>query len=196
MMRRALGHMQRKARCAPLESSASEADAASGKPAPESHCAQDDHEALRLWMRMLSCTVRIEDSIRARLRAGFHITLPRFDLMAQLAREPDGVRMGELSRRMMVSGGNVTAITDQLEREKLVQRLPDPQDRRVFVVRLTPAGRRSFQRMAQAHESWVAELFDGLAPQDKASLSDILGRIRQQLTNKETGDASPARTKA
>ena len=81
---------------------------------------KDHHQSLKLWLRMLSCTMRIENEIRSRLRATFDITLPRFDLMAQLERHPDGLRMGELSKRMMVTGGNITGITDQLEREQLV----------------------------------------------------------------------------
>jgi DNA-binding MarR family transcriptional regulator len=88
---------------------------------------------------MLSCTVLIENEIRSRLRATFGITLPRFDLMAQLERHPEGLRMGELSKRMMVTGGNVTGITDQLEAGSLVVRVPDPKDGRAFSVKLTPA---------------------------------------------------------
>jgi len=76
----------------------------------------DHHASLRLWLRLLSATTRIEDTVRQRLREQFDITLPRFDLMAQLEREREGLSMGELSRRMMVTGGNVTAIVDQLEK--------------------------------------------------------------------------------
>jgi DNA-binding MarR family transcriptional regulator len=92
------------------------------------------HQALKLWLRLLACTVRVESTIRGRLRATFGITLPRFDLMAQLERHPDGLRMGELSKRMMVTGGNVTGIADQLERERLVVRVPDPHDGRASMV--------------------------------------------------------------
>ena len=92
-----------------------------------SRLTQDHHQSLKLWLRMLSCTVRIENEIRSRLRTTFDITLPRFDLMAQLERYPDGLRMGELSKRMMVTGGNITGITDQLEQEALVVRVPDPE---------------------------------------------------------------------
>ena len=90
----------------------------------------DHHASLRLWLRLLSATTRIEDTIRQRLREQFGITLPRFDLMAQLEREPQGLSMSELSRRMMVTGGNVTSIVDQLEKEQLVQRQMQASDRR------------------------------------------------------------------
>ena len=103
----------------------------------------DHHASLRLWLRLLSCTTRIEDTIRQRLREQFGITLPRFDLMAQLEREPEGLTMGEVSRRMMVTGGNVTTIVDQLEREQLVQRSAVPGDRRAYHLTLTEAGRQA-----------------------------------------------------
>lgn len=130
---------------------------------------------------MLSCTVLIEDQIRSRLRAEFDITLPRFDLMAQLERHPEGLRMGELSRRMMVTGGNVTGITDQLEQEKLVVRVSDAKDKRSYSVKLTAAGRRAFKRMALVHEAWIADLFSGLQAEQKDQLIELLSQIKTQV---------------
>src|ERR1700689_1909663 len=69
----------------------------------EPRATEDDHQALRLWLRLLSCTMRIENRVRSGLRTGFSTTLPRFDLMAQLERHPDGLRISELSKRLMVS---------------------------------------------------------------------------------------------
>ena len=142
---------------------------------------QDHHQSLKLWLRMLSCTVRIENEIRSRLRTTFDITLPRFDLMAQLERHPEGLRMGELSKRMMVTGGNITGITDQLEQEQLVQRVPDQKDRRVFTVRLTEAGRRTFAEMAVVHEGWIADLLKDMSPEDKGHLIGLLSQMKQHL---------------
>ena len=146
-----------------------------------SRLTQDHHQSLKLWLRMLSCTVRIENEIRSRMRATFDITLPRFDLMAQLERHPQGLRMGELSRRMMVTGGNITGITDQLEQEKLVLRVPDPKDRRVFTVKLTEAGRRTFAEMAVVHEGWIAEMLQAISPEDKGQLINLLSHMKQHL---------------
>lgn len=148
-----------------------------------SRLTQDHHQSLKLWLRMLSCTVKIENEVRTRLRATFGITLPRFDLMAQLERFPDGLRMGELSRRMMVTGGNITGITDQLEQEKLVARVVDPKDRRSYSVKLTPAGRRAFDEMAKVHEGWITELLQGVSPDDKTQLIDLLSQMKQQLND-------------
>jgi DNA-binding MarR family transcriptional regulator len=138
-----------------------------------------DHAAeLRLWLRMLTCTQLIERNIRGALREKFDTTLPRFDLMAQLERAPKGLKMNELSRRLMVTGGNITGITDQLVSEGLVERVAVEGDRRAYLVRLTPAGRRSFEAMAQAHEAWIVQAFDGLAEKDIAQLSKLLGRVK------------------
>ncbi|MBM3387404.1 MAG: MarR family transcriptional regulator [Betaproteobacteria bacterium] len=139
----------------------------------------EHHASLRLWLRLLSATTRIEDTIRQRLREHFGITLPRFDLMAQLEREPEGLSMGELSRRMMVTGGNVTTIVDQLEKEQLVTRTPQPGDRRSFTVRLTAEGRKAFTAMATAHEAWVVERFAPLSERQHAQLYKLLGTLKQ-----------------
>ena len=141
----------------------------------------DQHASLRLWLRLLSCTTRVEDKIRQKLRESFDITLPRFDLMAQLERHPDGLTMGELSRRMMVTGGNITTIVDQLEKEKLVMRQVGATDRRSFTVKLTQSGRDAFSDMAVAHEEWVAEMFAGLSSNQQNQLNSLLGALKKNL---------------
>ena len=145
----------------------------------------DQHASLRLWLRLLSCTTRVEDKIRQKLRESFDITLPRFDLMAQLERHPDGLSMGELSRRMMVTGGNITTIVDQLEKEKLVLREVGANDRRSFTVKLTQAGKDAFTNMAIAHEAWVADLFEGLSVSQQTELYTLLGAMKKNLQKQE-----------
>jgi DNA-binding MarR family transcriptional regulator len=148
----------------------------------ETRATADDHLALRLWLRLLACTNLVEAPLRSRLRTQFDgASLPRFDLMAQLDRHPDGLKMRELSRRLMVTGGNVTGLTDKLVAEGLVERRDDPQDRRAFTVRLTPDGQHQFRAMAQAHEAWVVELLGGLTAEQQARLFELLGLLKQQL---------------
>ena len=147
----------------------------------ESRVKDSHHQALKLWLRLLSCTTRIEGVIRNRLRCEFAITLPRFDLLAQLEREPDGLTMGELSQRLMVTGANVTGITDQLEAEGLVTRAMHPTDRRAFAVQLTARGRRQFRRMAAIHEQWVIELFAGWDNKQKNQMYALLASLKQHV---------------
>jgi DNA-binding MarR family transcriptional regulator len=147
----------------------------------ETRASNEHHDALRLWLRLLATTNLIETRVRALLQREFTITLPRFDLMAQLERAPEGLKMGELSRRMMVTGGNVTGITDLLEREGLVVRLGDREDRRALRVRLTPAGRRTFRAMAEAHERWIIQAFATLGAADIRRLGELLGRVKNHV---------------
>lgn len=144
-----------------------------------------DQRALRVWLRLLTCTQLIERRVRSRLREQFATTLPRFDLMAQLERHPEGLKMGELSRLLMVTGGNVTAIVDQLEKEGLVERLDEPADRRAFRIRLTRTGERSFAEMARAHEGWVVELFGGMSRREQDDLLRLLAKVKQHAVEKE-----------
>ena len=124
----------------------------------ETRATVDDHRALRLWLRLLTCSQLIERHVRSRLRERFGTTLQRFDLLSQLERHPTGLKMNELSRLLMVTGGNVTGIVDQLVKEGLVERVDDAADRRAWRVKLTRAGGKAFAEMARAHEDWVAEL--------------------------------------
>lgn len=142
--------------------------------------AHSEHpDELRLWLRLLTCTQLIEKQVRNELREQFATTLPRFDLMSQLERSPDGLKMNELSRRMMVTGGNVTGITDQLVTEGLVERVDVAGDRRAWRVRLTARGRKLFNDMAEQHEAWICDAFSALNPKEISQLHKLLGKVKQ-----------------
>src|ERR671927_1257559 len=112
---------------------------------------EDHRDELRLWLRLLTCTTLIEGEVRRRLRERFDVTLPRFDLMAQLDRAPDGMTLSDLSRRMMVSNGNLTSLVERLVRSGHLDRRNSEADRRAQVISLTEAGRAEFRAMAAAH---------------------------------------------
>jgi DNA-binding MarR family transcriptional regulator len=154
-------------------------------PDSETRVRDDHHDSLRLWLRLLSCSTLIENHIRQRLQGEFATTLPRFDLMAQLERCPEGLKMGELSKRLMVTGGNVTGITDMLEKEGLVARVIDSQDRRAFRVKLTPSGQRLFKRMAADHERWIIDLFEDLPSKGKQQLAGLLNHLKIHVRRRE-----------
>ncbi|AXV16984.1 MarR family transcriptional regulator [Neorhizobium sp. SOG26] len=143
----------------------------------------------RLWLRMLSTTKLITTEIRRRLRSEFGATLPQFDLMAQLYREKDGLRLGELSKRTMVTNGNVTGLVERLEADGHVQRLTPEGDRRVTVAILTPDGISLFERMAAAHEGWLRDIMADVDPAMIASLWTEIGAVKSSARNHLSGSA-------
>jgi len=135
-------------------------------------------DELRLWLRLLTCTTLIEGEVRSRLRERFDVTLPRFDLMAQLYRAPKAMTLGELSQRMMVSNGNVTGLVERLVESGHLDRRTSASDRRVQVIRLTKAGRAEFRKMAAEHEDWIADMFSDLSPKDVRELMRLLAKTK------------------
>jgi DNA-binding MarR family transcriptional regulator len=141
---------------------------------PEEH-----GDELRLWLRFLTCTTLIEGEVRSRLRDRFDVTLPRFDLMAQLDKAPEGMTLSDLSKRMMVSNGNVTGLVERLVESGHLDRRTSDQDRRAQVIRLTKAGRAEFRKMAAEHELWIAEIFSDLSEKDVRDLMRLLAKTKR-----------------
>jgi DNA-binding MarR family transcriptional regulator len=154
---------------------------------------QDHATELRLWLRLLACTNLIEVEIRRRLRERFNTTLPRFDLLAQLERSDDGLLLGELSRRMMVSNGNVTGLAERLVQAGLIERNISEADRRAVRVRLTDKGRKEFAEMAAAHAEWIGELFGRFSESEQKALWSRLGELKASVL-KGTTPRAPSET--
>lgn len=138
-------------------------------------------QSLRLWLRLLSCESIIEQYIRTRLREEFSITLPQFDVLAELQHVGTPLTMTALSKQLMVSNGNVTGVIDRLVRDGLVKRAPSRSDRRVQMISLTDAGRQTFKEMALKHEQWISDLFDFLPMKDMYALIETLSRAHEAL---------------
>lgn len=149
----------------------------SASVAPEGSGAVLEKQRLRIWLRLLKISRQMEAEIRERLRVEFATTLPRFDVLAALYREPDGLKMTELSSALMVSNGNVTGIVERLVSDGLVVRIPVSGDRRAMIVQLTPAGRKDFAHMAKIHEGWVASMLKTLSDEDANTLVHLLDNV-------------------
>ncbi|GGF36372.1 MarR family transcriptional regulator [Aliidongia dinghuensis] len=150
-------------------------------PDRESAVAEDDRLQLRLWLRLLTCTELIEDQVRGRLRTEFQTTLPRFDVLAQLDRAPDGLTLSALSSRLMVSNGNVTGLVDAMARDGLVARRANPADGRSALIQATAAGARLFAAMAPTHQAWIDGLMAGLTRAEMVLLLELLGKLKQSV---------------
>jgi len=141
----------------------------------------DHHDQLRLWLRLFSVARLIESDVRRRLQSEFDVTLPRFDILSQIYRMPDGLMLGELSQRLMVSPGNITSIIKRLVDDELIVRTQNPQDRRENIVRMTPLGRTKFAEMAIANERWICELTEQLSPTEVKSLMALLLKMKTSV---------------
>jgi DNA-binding MarR family transcriptional regulator len=154
----------------------------------------DGRASVRTWLRLLTCSTLVEREVRARLREDFETTLPRFDLLAQLdlAQRDDvpGLTMSELSRRLMVTNGNLTSLVERLVQERLVRRVQAPSDRRISIIRLTPAGKRTIDALTTAHREWIAAVFADLNAADRDRLYELLGALRNSIL--AAGKADPS----
>jgi DNA-binding MarR family transcriptional regulator len=139
------------------------------------------HLELRVWLRLLGCSVKMESILSQRLRKEFKTSLARFDVLAQLERFPDGLSMSDLSRRLIVSNGAITGLVDKLMAAGLVMRQDDPRDRRSVIVRLTRKGRESFLRMARRHEEWVVSILGDLSAPAQSELLQNLTLLQHNL---------------
>ena len=148
------------------------------EPAHESDGA---HLELRIWLRLLACSTRIEKALNARLRKEFNTTLARFDLLAQLARSPVGATMSEVSELLMVSNGAITGLVQKLEADGFIHREVDSEDRRTFRLRLSQDGAKEFARMARRHEEWVIALIGDLSPVAQSDLLQHLTLLKRRL---------------
>ena len=149
---------------------------------------EDHRDELRLWLRLLTCTTLIEGEVRRRLRDRFDVTLPRFDLMAQLDKAPEGMTLSDLSKRMMVSNGNLTGLVDRLVASGHVDRRVSATDRRALMISLTEAGRAEFRTMAAEHEGWIAELFGDMSQKDQKDLMRLLAKTKLSARRAIMGD--------
>ena len=145
---------------------------------------QGSKQRLRLWLRLLGVTRKIEAALRERMRVEFDSTLPRFDVMAALSRHPQGLRMSDLSGVLRVSNGNVTGIVDRLAEDGLVMRVPVAGDRRATLVRLTAKGAEVFARQAAEHEAWIDAMLSELSADEARSYAARLRTLAQRLDEK------------
>lgn len=144
-----------------------------------------DSLELRIWLRLLSCTNIISRHLRRNLKNSYSLSLPRFDLLAQVGRPRLGPSLGELSRRLLVTKGNITDIVARLEAENLVERRRDDTDGRIQYVFLTKTGHELLNDVLPAHNKWLRDLMRGMSRQELSTLYQALGILTTAL--KEMG---------
>ena len=148
----------------------------------ETRITEKSNQSLALWLRLQACHNLVLNYVRDKMRQQFNVTLPRYDLMAQLAGQKNGLKMGELSARLMVSNGNITTITTQLEKEELIERILSTEDRRSTFVRLTPKGTKAFNKMQKAYDAYIQEAFSQFSETNTKKLQKSLSDLKKTLS--------------
>lgn len=120
-----------------------------------------------------------EDYSRRHVQA-LGLTPAQFDIVATLGDTP-GMAFRELGARTLITKGTLTGVVDRLQAQGLVERVPDPSDGRVTVVRLTRAGERCYRRVFDAHVAHLARVFGTLGPDELAALERRLGTLRDRF---------------
>ncbi|MEA3030232.1 MAG: hypothetical protein QOG13_1557 [Sphingomonadales bacterium] len=148
-----------------------------------------DRSSVRLWLRLLSCTMTIEKDVQRRFSER-GATLARFDVLAALDRREQGMNMGALSRALLVSNGNVTQLVQKLARDGLVRIAPSPADRRASIVRMTAKGRAEFGGLAAAHHDWIDALVAGMDAGARENLYQALGDLKRSIAKGQANSGS------
>jgi DNA-binding MarR family transcriptional regulator len=141
-----------------------------------------DVGALELVGRLL----RVAELADAKLSLGLagHGLQPGwFDLLAALRRSgsPFELSPTELMGATMLTSGGITKRLDRLVEARLVERRPDPTDRRSTKVRLTPRGRRVIDRALAAHVANEEQLLSALPAADRPVLDSGLRKLLESL---------------
>lgn len=143
----------------------------------------ENKKNIRLWLYLLSTVKIIESELQLRMRNNFNSSLSRFDILSQLERNPEGIRMGLLSELIIVTAGNITGLATRLEKDGLIVRLPDPDDRRASIIKITQTGLDLFYEMKTQHQAWINELLAGIKSEDKEILSSLLSSAKSKVND-------------
>lgn len=131
------------------------------------------------WLHLLRIQHKVNRRETAHL-AEYNLTLPQFDVLAQLHRE-EGITQQTLADRLLVTKGNVCGLMDRMVEQGLVERRADPQDRRAYMLYLTPKGKALIQQILPAQNRLIDEQMGRLSPAKQKQLLDLLGELDRAL---------------
>lgn len=151
---------------------------------------KNGREGLRLWLHLITLTTVVEKNIRRNLKSEFETTLPRFDILATLERAGKKMTMGDLTKKLLVSKGNVTGVVASLVKQGLLKRVRDEDDKRTHYLSLTPRGRKEFSKQAKAHQGWINDYFSGLEGGELSAMVDQLSKLKDTISKNHEGKAS------
>ncbi|MFT3803562.1 MAG: MarR family transcriptional regulator [Burkholderiaceae bacterium] len=144
-----------------------------------------DVEGIRLCFQTLSLAARIDRDCAA-LLAPHGLSEGRFVLLFLLDAAPDGLAPNTLAERAGVTRATVTGLLDGLERESLIERRADADDRRALRIRLTRKGKRVAGTVFEQHGRWIAGLFGNLSATERKRLAALLDKVAGNLGSATT----------
>lgn len=141
----------------------------------------------RLWLNVLRLHGLIFADLNRQLLDETGLSLAKFDAMAQLARQPDGLSMGQLSGALKVTNGNVSGLVNRLIKDGMVAKAMSAEDRRSFSAKLTDIGQRTFERAREAHNRILADQLSGISDNEldasSTTLRNLLEAVQVNLNN-------------
>jgi DNA-binding MarR family transcriptional regulator len=147
----------------------------------------------RLWLQILSLHGDIFSSLNTMLNAEFGLSVAKFDVLAQLDRYRQGLALGQLSQNLKVSGGNVSGLVQRLLADGLISREMSREDRRSFIVRLTPKGEALFKKAAAVHRKHLSKRFEKVPAKELEHAFTVLRSLAQAVrTEHKTGNGKPS----
>jgi len=137
--------------------------------------AQAEDHSLDAFLQLMRVQQKLQRQME-RVLDGAGLTLPQFDVLANLGMV-EGITQQELAERLLVTKGNVCGLLDRMEAAELVQRRPDPKDRRANRLYLTRVGRAALQAAFPTHLGVVQECMSVLSGAEQRTLAQLLGRL-------------------
>ena len=139
-----------------------------------------DVEGIRLCFQTLSLAAGIDQDCAA-LLAPHGLSEGRFILLFLLDAAPGGLAPNALADNAGVTRATVTGLLDGLEREGLIERLADTNDRRALCIRLTRKGKRAAKTVSEQHGRWIAGLYGNLSVSERKQLATLLEKVAGNL---------------
>jgi len=131
------------------------------------------------WIHLLRIHHQVQRRESAQL-AEYNLTLPQFDVLAQLARE-EGITQQTLADRLLVTKGNVCGLMERMAEQSWIERRADPDDRRAYMLYLTPQGNTLARQVLPAQNRLITQLFGRLTAEKQKALLDLLGELDRAL---------------
>lgn len=131
--------------------------------------------ALGMWVKLARAATTFGQLTNENIRS-FGLTTPQFGALECLG-HLGAMPIGELCKRQLVSGGNMTVVVDNLEKEKLVERIHGKEDRRTILVQLTAKGQKLFKEIFTEHAQYVTQVASVLTEKEQNELAHLLKKL-------------------